>query len=322
MKTKVVINTPFVQERAVTQRGEMLHTIDGPMQLVHADVADLNFFSKSVVAPKRCLLCVDLFTSKVYTYSLKKKSQLANKLKKFYLEIADVRSYLKKEKRYRMCLQTDQEFNQNKIKALNKKHDMEHYNTKLNEGHAVASEQKIRELKFRLKNFKRLNKISKNVLKPNVVLKKATNNMNIRPTRKYGVPPNEVEKKSIESEEYKLSYDIDRIRKVDKDAVRYARYDLKRDKKSKKKLRYPLQTGEIVFVLSSRIKKKDAPSVFHKSSTDKKSFFNKDNKFVVTRRFENHRGTEFYRIHELRTGQKTEGSFLRKELFALENNVQ
>ena len=127
---------------------------------------------------------------------------------------------------------------------------MEHYNTKLNEGHAVAAEQKIRELKFRLKNFKRLNKISKNVLK------KATNNMSIQPTRKYRIPPNEMEKKSIESEEYKISYDIDRIRKVDKDAARYARYDLKSDKKSKKKLRSPLQTGEIVFVLSSRIKKR------------------------------------------------------------------
>ena len=269
LKTKVVINTPFVQERAVTQSGEMLHTIDGPMQLVHADVADLNSFNKSVVAPKYCLLCVDLFTSKVYTYGMKKKSQLADKLEKFYLEITDVRSYLKKEKRYRMRLQTDQEFNQNEIKALNKKHNVEHYNTKLNEGHTVAAEQKIRELKFRLKNFKRLSKISKNLLKPNVVLRKATNNMNIQPTRKYGVPPNEVE-----SEEYKLSYDIDRIRKVDKDAARYARYDLKRDKKSKKKLRSPLQTGEIVFDLSSRIKQKDAPSVFYTSSTDKKSFFN------------------------------------------------
>ena len=72
-----------------------------------------------------------------------KKSQLANKLKKFYLEIADVRSYFKKEEKYRMRLQTDQEFNQNEIKALNKKHDVVHYNTKLNEGDAVAAEQKI-----------------------------------------------------------------------------------------------------------------------------------------------------------------------------------
>ena len=43
------------------------------MQLVHADVADLNFFSKSTVAPKYCLLCVDMFTSKTYTYGMKKK---------------------------------------------------------------------------------------------------------------------------------------------------------------------------------------------------------------------------------------------------------
>ena len=171
-----------------------LHTTDGPMQLVHADVVDLNFFIKSVVAPKYCLLCVDLFTSKVYTYGMKKKSQQIDKLEKFYLEIADVRSYVKKEKRYRMRLQTDQEFNQNVIKPLNKKHDVEHYNTKLNEGHAVAAEQKIRELKFRLKHFNRLNKISKNVLKPNEAPIKATNNMNIQPTRKYRVLPNEVQK--------------------------------------------------------------------------------------------------------------------------------
>ena len=88
--------------------------------------------------------------------------------------------------------------------------------------------------------------------------------MNIQPTRKYGVLPNEVEKKSIESEKYKLSYDTDRIRKADKDAARYARYDLKRDKKSKKKLRSPLQTGEIVFVLSSRIIKKTCTFCFLK----------------------------------------------------------
>ena len=65
---KVIINTPFTQGKLVTQRGEMLHTIDGPMQLIQVDVADLSFFSKSVVASKYCLVCVDLFTSKTCTY--------------------------------------------------------------------------------------------------------------------------------------------------------------------------------------------------------------------------------------------------------------
>ena len=71
---KVILTTPFIQEKSVTQRGDMLHTIDGPMQLIHADVADLHFFSKSAVAPKYCLVCVDLFTSKTYTYGMKKKA--------------------------------------------------------------------------------------------------------------------------------------------------------------------------------------------------------------------------------------------------------
>ena len=137
---------------------------------------------------------------------MKKKSQLAEKLEKFYLEIEQLRSYLISEGRYRMCLQTDQEFNQNEIKKLNAKHNVEHYNSKLNEGHAVTAEQKIREPKNRLKNFKRLNKIEKKTLKPNDIIKKATANMNLQPTRK----------------------------KVDKHAERYSRYDRKSDKKAKK----------------------------------------------------------------------------------------
>ena len=62
---KIVINTLFIQERFSPQTGDMLHTIYGSMQLVHDDVTDLNFFGKSAVAPKYCLLCVDMFTSKL-----------------------------------------------------------------------------------------------------------------------------------------------------------------------------------------------------------------------------------------------------------------
>ena len=112
---KVTINTPFTQEKSVTQRGNMIHTIDGSMQLIHADVVDLIFFSKSVLVPKYCLVCVDLFTSKAYTNTMKKKSHLPSKLKKFFSEIESLRKYLKKEGRHHMRLQTDQEFNQNKI---------------------------------------------------------------------------------------------------------------------------------------------------------------------------------------------------------------
>ena len=85
----------------------------------------------------------------------------------------------------------------------------------------MGAEQKIRELKNRLKSLKRV--LSSENLKPNEALKKATKNMNIFPTRKYGVPPEEVEKKSLASEEYNLDYNFKRLKKVDKDADRYSR---------------------------------------------------------------------------------------------------
>ena len=43
LKEQIVINTPFVQEHVSYQSGDMLYSIDGPMQLIHADLADLIF---------------------------------------------------------------------------------------------------------------------------------------------------------------------------------------------------------------------------------------------------------------------------------------
>ena len=94
---KVIINTPFTQEKSVTQRRDMLHIIDGLMQLIHDDVVDLNFFSKSAAAPKYCLVDVDLFMSKTYTYSMKKGSHLPSKLEKLFSKTESLRKYLKKE---------------------------------------------------------------------------------------------------------------------------------------------------------------------------------------------------------------------------------
>ena len=56
--------------------------------------------------------------------------------------------------------------------------------------------------------------------------------MILQPTRNYGVPPEEVEKKSTKSEEYRLTFDFSRLKKVDKDAERYSRFNQKSDKKS------------------------------------------------------------------------------------------
>ena len=56
----------------------------------------------------------------------------------FYNDIKDKRTG-------RIRLQTDKEFDQNKIKKLNKEFDVEIYQTDLCRGKAFAAEQKIRE---------------------------------------------------------------------------------------------------------------------------------------------------------------------------------
>ena len=53
------------------------------------------------------------------------------------------------------------------------------------------------------------------------------------PPKKYGLPPEEVEKESLESGEYELDYYFKRLKKVDTDA-RYSQYDKKEDRRNKK----------------------------------------------------------------------------------------
>ena len=132
--------TPFVEQRKDIDRSSALYTINGPLQFFHADLAYLQFFAKSAVDPKYALVCVDLFTSKVYIYTLRTKNNLFKKMEEFYKEIDDKRSRNEK-----MRLQVDLEFHQNKIKELNKKYNVDMFSTKIRGGKAFAAEQKIRE---------------------------------------------------------------------------------------------------------------------------------------------------------------------------------
>ena len=86
-----------------------LFSISKPFELLHADVADTRFLAKSVVDPKYCLLLVDLFTSKIYIYTIKNKGLLTKKLRLFYEDIKNKRTG-------RMRLQNDLEFKQNQIR--------------------------------------------------------------------------------------------------------------------------------------------------------------------------------------------------------------
>ena len=76
--------TPFIEQRKDIDRSSALYSINGPLQFFHADLAYLQFFAKSAVDPKYALVCVDLFTSKVYIYTLRTKNNLFKKVEEFY----------------------------------------------------------------------------------------------------------------------------------------------------------------------------------------------------------------------------------------------
>ena len=154
-ENRVPFYTPFIPQKKNIDRST-LYTVNGPLQFFHADVAFLKFLAKSAVDPKYALVCVDLFTSKVYVYTMRKKSNLVNKLETFYKEIES-----KRNKNEKMRLQTDQEFQQNEIKKLNLKYNVEMFSSRIRGGKAFAAEQKIRELKkiiFKTKNVYKMSK--------------------------------------------------------------------------------------------------------------------------------------------------------------------
>ena len=65
----------------------ILYSFDGPFQLIHADVGNLEFLGKNATIPRYILQAVDLDSSKVYVYPMKSRKQILQKMKLFYDEI-------------------------------------------------------------------------------------------------------------------------------------------------------------------------------------------------------------------------------------------
>ena len=64
-----------------------LYSFSRPFEALQADIAYISFLARSAVDPKFCLLFVDLFTSKIYLYPMKKGNLLAKKMELFYKDI-------------------------------------------------------------------------------------------------------------------------------------------------------------------------------------------------------------------------------------------
>ena len=104
-KPKLLFYTPFVEQKKDIDRSSSLYTINGPMQFFHADLANLQFFAKSTVDSK-----YDLFSSKIYVYTMRKKVTLCRKWN------FSIRKLNKNVIKKRKLLQVDLEFQENEIK--------------------------------------------------------------------------------------------------------------------------------------------------------------------------------------------------------------
>ena len=106
-----------------------LYSTQAPFDLLHADVRDLRFSGKSSAEKRKF---------KVYVYGMQNRSLIPLKLEMFYKEVAN------KHKNKKIRLQTDLEFKQKKIFALNKKYNVDMFSTAVRGGKAFAAEQKLR----------------------------------------------------------------------------------------------------------------------------------------------------------------------------------
>ena len=88
-----------------------------------------------------------------------------------------------------------------------------------------------------------------------------------------------LKKKSLRSEKFRITFHFIRLSKVKKDTDRKTRYTKKIDKRKTTKVPKKLGIGNHVLALAERLKKKDVPRKFYKSSTQNKSFFNNDKYF-------------------------------------------
>ena len=143
-----------------------LYSFDGPFQLIHVHVGNLEFLWKSAISPRYVLLVVDLYSSKVYVYPMSFRKLILQMLGHFYDEIKHKRN------KKTMRLQVDNQFQQVKIKDLNEQNTVEMFTTAVRGGNAFAAEQKIRELKSRIE---KLNAIKMKVMPTNIIFSSAEN---------------------------------------------------------------------------------------------------------------------------------------------------
>ena len=148
--------------------------------------------------------------------------QLLKYMNELYVEIDK-----KQKQNANMRLHTDNEFQQAKIKDLKGKFNITMFTTDVRGRKAFAAEQKIRELKKRISKIKEIFDQSKSEIIATTIIKRSAHNMNNVISEKYRLSPNNIETKSMPSEQFRTNYNFDIIKKSKKIADRLHKYDKK-----------------------------------------------------------------------------------------------
>ena len=74
---KAPTRADYVEKREIDRSA--LYSFDDPFQLLHADVGNLEFLGKNTTLLQYVLVIVDLFSSKIYTYSMKSRKNNVTK---------------------------------------------------------------------------------------------------------------------------------------------------------------------------------------------------------------------------------------------------
>ena len=167
-----------------------------------------------------------------------------------------------------------------KIKDLNDQNNVEMFTTSARGGKAFAAEHKIRELMTRISK----SNVQKLKISPIKINLNSANNMNSVQSEKYGLSPEEIEKKSLSSERFRTLFNFHRKEKTKLAQGRLNTYDNKKYKVKRIKFRESLDIGDKVLVIGVRIRKKSAPGKFYKQSVQSISYFNKEKTFSIRKK--------------------------------------
>ena len=151
------------------------------------------------------------------------------------------------------------------------------------------------------------------------IVKNSTLNMDLMKSVKYGLPPEEIEKRSLAGERFKTVFNMHRIDKTQKLHRRLDMYDVMKYSTKRKKLTHELFVAEKVLVLAEQIEKKAGPGKFYKRCVQNISYFNKDRTFI-TRKIQPIDGIRYYWPKDAQNNKKLAKRFQRTELFALMGN--